>query len=938
MRKKFFTLALLIALVGILSAGTVNYITAPNKLVNSLKQNREEQVVYNQDFENGLGDWTTIDGTVSPVEWRSFEVGGDHGNVWWMGDEALASGDNIGGYLSHEYLVLDTPSINVTAGNSTLTFDLNYAVESVGGTGQYDGWDGCNIRISTDEGATWTVLTGTPAYNFTSGYGFGFEHGEGVGVPGWGGSSSGWVNASFDLSAYEGQDVKIRFAFASDPAYDTTDDATLFGMMVDNISLGDFTNDGSADDSFTASSLVPVGGDLWHVIETNDASSGTKVAICQNDNGTYNINMLDYIVSPTITLPASGDMRADFMLKGTFSDPDTFPNVDYWGWEVSPDNGTTWNAMSNPSGDPNGSNYVFSDVPADWASACESYNGLEGILPSDWAGQDVKFRIYFKSDDDTPDGTGIMIDDFKIYSTLDLPIPANLTAEVNDHNVQLNWQAPVSGDTQSLAYYDSQALVAFVSDGQPYACRITNSTDQEVYLSGINFALYKSGASSGDMVDGTVDVYAWANNNGVPGDLLYTKSGVDNIPHGQFKDVDVMDSGITIPANGEIFVGIGNFTGGTQGLLADSSSVIDEGRYMAYVQDSWSTVNEAYQTLHNLLIGAEILVPNGESNINGYKVYRSTESGSNYSEIATITGNTTNYLDESPASDAMNYYVVTSLTDAGESVYSNEASAYVVSETVVDLGYDDGVSDASYQPSASTLMAVKFSPYINPNVGHIQLQKIKFYLNQTGGNFFAFVWDDNGNNGTPGDELASFLINANEITTGWNIIDIPESVQEQVNFTDGSFYIGFRSGANAPQFGVDTDNSGQSYTGGQDWVGFTQYAEGNFMIHAIYDSFTDNEDVTVPTETISLKNYPNPFNPQTNIYFSLPKAQNVTLKVYNTKGQLVKTLINNELRNGKNNIVWKGLNNSNKPVASGVYFYRLQTAGKSISNKMLLLK
>jgi hypothetical protein len=90
--------------------------------------------------------------------------------------------------------------------------------------------------------------------------------------------------------------------------------------------------------------------------------------ICQNDAGSYNINMMNYLVSPPIQLPESGDIRADFMIMGNFTDPNTFPEVDYWGWEMSVNNGITWHYMSNPYDDPNGNNYVYMFAPPAWAS------------------------------------------------------------------------------------------------------------------------------------------------------------------------------------------------------------------------------------------------------------------------------------------------------------------------------------------------------------------------------------------------------------------------------------------------------------------------------------------------------------------------------------------------------------------------------------------
>ena len=224
-----------------------------------------EVVAWQEDFEGDIDGWSHYDGAESPNMWHIYNYGGTQGDCWWMGDPDLAQGANIGGYHSHQYLVLDTPARTLSADNATLTFKMRHKVEDPGVHENYDVWDSMNIRISTNNGATWTVITGTPAYHGTSSYAFGQEHGEGQGIPAWGGSLLNWTTATFNLSSYVGQSVKIRFAFASDPAYDTTNDRSMFGWMVDDISFGGYTNNGVDDGQMVASSMVPLGGDLWHL-------------------------------------------------------------------------------------------------------------------------------------------------------------------------------------------------------------------------------------------------------------------------------------------------------------------------------------------------------------------------------------------------------------------------------------------------------------------------------------------------------------------------------------------------------------------------------------------------------------------------------------------------------------------------------------------------
>jgi parallel beta-helix repeat protein len=86
------------------------------------------------------------------------------------------------------------------------------------------------------------------------------------------------------------------------------------------------------------------------------------------------------------------------------------------------------------------------------------------------------------------------------------------------------------------------------------------------------------------------------------------------------------------------------------------------------------------------------------------------------------------------------------------------------------------------------------------------------------------------------------------------------------------------------------------------------------------------------------QNYPNPFNPSTAISFVIPQATQVTLKIYDVRGQLVKTLVDRMLADGRHQVIWHGDNASGQQVASGVYFYRMQAGSFSQSKTMLLVR
>ena len=86
------------------------------------------------------------------------------------------------------------------------------------------------------------------------------------------------------------------------------------------------------------------------------------------------------------------------------------------------------------------------------------------------------------------------------------------------------------------------------------------------------------------------------------------------------------------------------------------------------------------------------------------------------------------------------------------------------------------------------------------------------------------------------------------------------------------------------------------------------------------------------------QNYPNPFNPTTEINYGLAENTHVTLRIYNIKGQLVKTLVDEDKSSGYYKTYWDGVDESGKEVASSIYFYRIQAGDFSLTRKMVLLK
>ena len=112
----------------------------------------------------------------------------------------------------------------------------------------------------------------------------------------------------------------------------------------------------------------------------------------------------------------------------------------------------------------------------------------------------------------------------------------------------------------------------------------------------------------------------------------------------------------------------------------------------------------------------------------------------------------------------------------------------------------------------------------------------------------------------------------------------------------------------------------------------------------VYNWYDDVEDyvgvdlVGIPTEFALHNNYPNPFNPITNIKYDIPENTYVRLSIYNMLGQHVIDLVNEDQAPGFYHLQWNGLNKNGTPVSSGMFIYRLTTSEFTKSEKMTYLK
>lgn len=126
------------------------------------------------------------------------------------------------------------------------------------------------------------------------------------------------------------------------------------------------------------------------------------------------------------------------------------------------------------------------------------------------------------------------------------------------------------------------------------------------------------------------------------------------------------------------------------------------------------------------------------------------------------------------------------------------------------------------------------------------------------------------------------------------------------------------------------------------WDLFMQCPEIPPMLNAIgfvQDSTTDiRNEINNPADFKIIGNYPNPFNPNTTIVFNLSEKEDVSIKIYNTLGEIVKEFDSIEFDAGENSIDWNGQNDKNIYAGSGIYLYKISIRNKSVFGKMVLQK
>jgi hypothetical protein len=968
-----------------------------------------DEVVFFEDWENGLNGWVSNDLTDVPGAWHIDDWFAFAGMSWLMADTALYC-DTVG-YLDEWYMVLDSPPIELPAESTTLSFWHRIGCEIPGGEPPgYDGWDGCNLRISTDDGTTWTVVTNEclePDYDCNSLYSFGVEHGEGAGVPGWAGQHFNWFLQTADLSPWAGQQVKLRWAFASDAAVSTCWSYPpmlwAFGWQVDNIHIVAgvdtvFSNDGDDDTDWHSATNQPIGGDLWRVADEvlnppSPPPSGTHYLAC-NDSITlsYNDNMENEIVSPYIDLRGLdlGTAVVDFMVTGYLgSDPDNFPDCDYWHWEVSGDSGATWCFASNPTCDPDNFNYVHPDAPESWILYSEAY--MSGFDVSYYIGSVIQIKAVMESNDDDLGGVGPCFDDITLTYT------SGYQNDMSCYTLQVRFPTGEGRASSGTAYFvnagsqDQTGVAAWWKE---------EGGTQHRLLPNLNLPSGETDTRSFAWTPGAVGVttvLAWSFLNideNLDNDTSYCRNidvqaaaehlelGYDNrtiqyrfnyeTGNGVMVRFTPDEDNVQLPFNlnvirmqfdagqiGSQDIGLRIFTddGGAPGEAVFWETITvtppDE------VHPNWKEVildgpQRSLCMTGDFWVWLEVLNADPEDRYPQI-LGDDAEPWEDHEHFFTYS------LSGTPEEQPYFYMVRARVTEGVE--YPNVGYVTLISPGPPDWGYRlNWISG-----SLDRLVFTNFCEGTAGSVGGDAAAAGWMATNYTDSIVFttstpltsgavdtfwlSHPWCSDVVNWTVGDssgtvegplpvELTTFQAFAGDgqVTLRW------QTASEQDNdhfvlYKRRSGQADFHTLAEIPGQGTSTEPHDYEFV--DQWVqnGLTYQYQISDVDIAGRETFYEQtvsatpERQAVPLEYALHQNYPNPFNPVTQITFDLKDAGFVNLKIYNLVGQEVTTLVSTTKSAGTHTVTFNAKN-----LPSGIYLYRLEVNDFVSQKKMLLVK
>jgi hypothetical protein len=476
--------------------------------------------------------------------------------------------------------------------------------------------------------------------------------------------------------------------------------------------------------------------------------------------------------------------------------------------------------------------------------------------------------------------------------------PSNLVAEVNDYNdVTLTWDQP-GGTGGLLAYhtgYDANGIGTGGAVDFSCAARFTAAELADFYgnaITNVRMVIHSADFSG-------VTVKVWEGGSfGNPGTEVYSQDVTSSVVAGDWTD-HALTTAVTLVAGNEYWIGYEiNATGDHPAAVDAGPMVADKGAWM-YFNGAWDLLPNLGATLDfNWCIEGVVGPATAAANTPVATLKAApaaplrssaTLSADRMSKHANVA-----QLDNTRALTGYKVYrdgaMIHEITDPTITTYSDmglDAGDYDYHVTAV---YDEGESDPSNTESVTITLPAP-------------------------ANFNAV---------SQGPAQSTVMCT-------WAAPAATRNLSEYKIYRDGT-----ELGTTSALFYADLNVPTGDYTYHVTAIYSDTYESA--ASNQVTVQHTDAPTPLVPTVTALSGNYPNPFNPSTDVKFSLKEAADVQIDIFNIKGEKVKTLVNDHMEAAYHSVTWNGNDDQGRTVGSGIYFYKMRAGKYTSTKKMILMK
>jgi len=842
-----------------------------------------EGYAYWNDFETNDGG--LISDNPNGWQWGAFTSGPMAGYSGTNGWATLIGGD----YPTNSNFTLDTPvPFFVESPLAMLEFWHWYDIEA--------SYDGGNVKVSTDGGTSWTVITSLTGYTGTANTSNPLS-----GEPIFCGHDQGyWEFEQFDLSAYQGQSIIIRWHFGSDGSVQYP------GWYIDDVSVSGCSvpNQGSLEGTVTEFGTgTPIEG---AVVTVGAGLSGTTLA-----DGTYEITAIwpgDYDITceAPLYLPAEelgftiaeGVNTLDFSLLWS----EIAVDVTELSCFLPPDT-TAIQTFTITNDGPGDLEYNISfDFPAEVRvrntsrnnSTPSRNNSTPSRVNDNTSKQSIIWETNTLSEDRDPNAS-------YSHGTPQIDDPGDI---IFDIDVQA-----LSGDDQCLGV-EYVAPYLWVTGGGGTSGTVENSLYKIDPVAGTLEATYLQNTTSAwGMRDLCYDPVAG---------LLY--AGDDN----GFYSIDPADGTVTTVFTGAIGACIRALAyDGTHFWTKSFSDPLYEfdiaGNIINSYTDALSTYGMAYDSFEDCLWLFATPTTFFQYDLNGASTgityglvlpNAGIVGGAFYDEGGLVPGLTVlgclgqGTPDVVYAMELRDAEIWVSITNNISGTVPGNGGSIVVEVTFdsAELLIGDVLTADLLIHNNANYVATRGDDYVIPVTLTVTgfVPPSNLYVDLA---TWLFTWD-----APPGPNLLGYNVFLDDMI---NEIGTTTSIEWQ----------------------YEDLVAGQAYVAGVSAV----YDDGESIVMEYPFTPVDAGDI-IPLVTELRGNFPNPFNPDTQIAFSINKQSHVQITIYNIRGQKVRTLVDEQRDANNYTVTWNGTDNNRKPVSSGIYFYKMKAEKYVSTKKMILMK